>query len=100
MPRNRVEEKQIKTVHEVNELKEEIKLLKVNTESLKKQLETETEIIDKKLKGSTDEIITTVHNLLESKLSGEVQKNVVEFRDIMKQPVSYTHLTLPTNREV
>ena len=40
---------------EVNEMKEEIKLLKADSEVLNKQFKTETVIVDKKLKQNTDE---------------------------------------------
>ena len=58
---------------------------------LKNNQITETESMHVKLKAYHDKLLQTVDNVSTEKLSDET-------RDII--PVSYTHLTLPTNREV
>ena len=98
---------------QVIEMKEEIKLLKVDIEVFNKQFKAETQIVDKKLRQNREENdknitkveaaqsetrneIETLKKMFDDMNSmavtkGEVKKNVeehvVEFRDIVKQQI-------------
>jgi len=64
----RIKQQQEQRGFDVIGIKEDIKLMKADTETLKKPLREETDFNDKKLKQNADKIITTVHNLLDTRL--------------------------------